>query len=230
MLKTLLESKSRRDRRLAGGLVSVTTHTALIAAALYATAEGRVPTPQTRDMVRPVYFPPAWHLAPTASPSTSQPKALNPGRLVFVDAHVNIQVPPINLSGLASKPDDFAPGHLTAGGSNGTAGSGEGSPAGGVLGPDQVEKQAALVPGSARPRYPETLRASGVEGRVTAAFVVDQEGRAEEGTIRFVESGNPLFEDAVRAALRRMRFIPAEVGGRKVRQLVQMPFVFTLER
>jgi protein TonB len=39
-----------------------------------------------------------------------------------------------------------------------------------------------------------------------------------------------LFEDAVRVALRRMRFIPAEVGGRRVRQLVQMPFVFTLAR
>jgi protein TonB len=34
----------------------------------------------------------------------------------------------------------------------------------------------------------------------------------------------------VRVALRRMRFIPAEVGGAKVRQLVQMPFVFTLSR
>jgi protein TonB len=34
----------------------------------------------------------------------------------------------------------------------------------------------------------------------------------------------------VRVALRRMRFIPAEVGGVKVRQLVQMPFVFTLSR
>jgi len=27
-----------------------------------------------------------------------------------------------------------------------------------------------------------------------------------------------------------MRFVPAEIGGRKVRQLVQMPFVFTLNR
>jgi protein TonB len=229
MLETLLESKSKRDRSAGGALVSVTAHTALIAAALYATAEGRVPTPQTREIVRPVYFPPAWHLVPTPSPSTSQSKAFNPRRLVFVEAHVSIQVPSINISDLASKPGDFTPGYITEGGSNGVAGTGESS-AEGVLGADQVEKQAALVPGSSPPRYPETLRASGVEGRVTAAFVVDQEGRAEERSVRFVESGNPLFEDAVRAALHRMRFIPAEVGGRKVRQLVQMPFVFTLVR
>jgi protein TonB len=34
----------------------------------------------------------------------------------------------------------------------------------------------------------------------------------------------------VRRALARMRFVPAEAGGRKVSQLVEMPFVFTLSR
>ena len=95
---------------------------------------------------------------------------------------------------------------------------------------EQVEKQVALVRGSAPPRYPEVLRSSGVEGQVIALFVVDEHGRSEEESIRFVRSDNRLFEDAVRIALRRMRFVPAEVGGRRVRQLVQMPFVFTLAR
>jgi outer membrane biosynthesis protein TonB len=45
-----------------------------------------------------------------------------------------------------------------------------------------------------------------------------------------VQSDNDLFADAVRAALGRLRFTPAEVGGKKVSQLVQMPFVFTLNR
>jgi protein TonB len=70
----------------------------------------------------------------------------------------------------------------------------------------------------------------GVEGRVSAEFVVNEQGRAEEESIRFVRSDNRLFNDAVRAALLRMRFIPAEVGGRKVRQLVEMPFVFAIAR
>jgi protein TonB len=65
---------------------------------------------------------------------------------------------------------------------------------------------------------------------VVAVFVVDESGRAEQSGVRFVRSDNRLFEEAVRAALREMRFAPAEVGGRKVRQLVQMPFVFTLRK
>jgi protein TonB len=39
-----------------------------------------------------------------------------------------------------------------------------------------------------------------------------------------------MFEQAVRSALPNMRFLPAEIGGRKVKQLVQQPFVFALQR
>ena len=93
---------------------------------------------------------------------------------------------------------------------------------------DQVERQAAFIAGSGSPRYPETLRSSGVEGQVVAVFVVNGSGRAETDSVRFLRSDNPLFEDAVRVALPRLRFVAAEIGGRKVRQLVQMPFVFTI--
>jgi len=86
------------------------------------------------------------------------------------------------------------------------------------------------MPGTPPPRYPEVLRSSGVEGQVVAVFVVNEMGRAEADSIRFSRSDNRLFEDAVKESLRRMRFVPAEIGGRKVRQLVQMPFVFTLAR
>ena len=61
-----------------------------------------------------------------------------------------------------------------------------------------------------------------------AQFVVDESGRAQADSVRFLRSDNRLFENAVMAVLPRMRFTPAEIGGRKVRQLVQMPFVFTL--
>jgi protein TonB len=88
----------------------------------------------------------------------------------------------------------------------------------------------SLISGSAAPRYPESLRIAGVEGKVVAQFVVDFEGRVEDGTVRIVRSDNSLFDEAVRAALTRMRFTPAEIAGRKVRQLVQMPFVFALSR
>jgi protein TonB len=65
---------------------------------------------------------------------------------------------------------------------------------------------------------------------VIVEFVVDERGEPVQGSIRVVQSDNDLFADAVRVALGRLRFTPAEVGGKKVRQLVQMPFVFTLNR
>ena len=39
-----------------------------------------------------------------------------------------------------------------------------------------------------------------------------------------------LLKNSVRSALNSMRFYPAEIGGRKVKQLVQQPFNFTLTR
>jgi protein TonB len=69
-----------------------------------------------------------------------------------------------------------------------------------------------------------------VEGRVVAAFVVSDAGLVEEASIKILSSDNPLFSDAVMSALGRMRFVPGEIGGKKVRQLVQMPFLFKLSR
>jgi protein TonB len=141
-----------------------------------------------------------------------------------------MNVPPIDITGIVSKPGDFdRTSGIVGTGQNKDAENSSGA-TGTPLRADQVEKQVAVVPGAAPPRYPEVLRSAGIEGQLTAIFVVDELGRAEEGSVRFARSDNHLFEEAVRAALRKMRFIPAEIGGRKVRQLVQMPFVFTLTR
>ncbi|HMI45911.1 MAG TPA: energy transducer TonB, partial [Gemmatimonadaceae bacterium] len=77
---------------------------------------------------------------------------------------------------------------------------------------------------------PEALRSAGIEGKVMVEFVVDERGQPVQGSIRVIQSDNDLFADAVRDALGRLRFTPAEVAGKKVSQLVQMPFVFTLNR
>ena len=228
MLETLLESKSRRERSAGGAILSVTAHTALIAAALYATAQARVQPAQFPETVRPVYFAPDPLPVQSASPATSGQRHVDGHRLIFVAPDVDIKVPSIDISEVVSKPSDFSHGAI-ASASNGEQESG-GGPGGAPFRADQVEKQVGVMPGNTPPRYPEVLRSSGVEGQVIAEFVVDEQGRAEEGSLRFTRSDNRLFEDAVRVALRRMRFSPAEVGGVKVRQLVQMPFVFTLSR
>ncbi len=94
----------------------------------------------------------------------------------------------------------------------------------------QVEKPATPRRSVRFPRYPESLRAKGIEGRVLLQFVVDTNGRVEYRTVRELSSDHPDFTMAVREALLGLRFLPAEVEGRKVRQLVQQPFEFSLSR
>ena len=91
-----------------------------------------------------------------------------------------------------------------------------------------VDKPAVQIAGAGAPAYPELLRMAGVEGEVLATFVVDTTGRAEPGTLRIVRASRPEFADAVRKSLKHLRLLPAEAVGRKVRQLVELPFVFSI--
>jgi TonB family protein len=94
----------------------------------------------------------------------------------------------------------------------------------------QVEKTVLGVPGNPQPQYPSMLQSAGVEGRVLAQFVVDVDGTADMSTFKVLESSHELFTESVRQVLPRMRFFPAEAGGKKVRQVMQLPFVFGLNK
>ncbi|MDQ4080450.1 MAG: energy transducer TonB [Gemmatimonadota bacterium] len=78
------------------------------------------------------------------------------------------------------------------------------------------------------PRYPASLRSAGIHGSVFARFVVDTIGRVRMETVKVDASDHPLFSEAVINALRRSRYTPAELRGRKVPQLVMQPFVFVM--
>ena len=227
MLATLLESKAKKERSQAGVAFSVGAHSILIGAALYATAQARPETSKSTEMLRPLYFPPAIQAAHSQTPAT------NGGRAPvfrFVPPSIDITVPSVEIPAILSRAGDFH-----AGGINGPAvvGPPDGNSERGDDTPflaGQVERQVSLAPGTKPPRYPESLRVRGVEGRVVASFVVSAQGLVEDATIKILSSDNSLFDEAVRSALGRMRFVPAEIGGKKVRQLVQMPFLFTLSR
>jgi protein TonB len=104
------------------------------------------------------------------------------------------------------------------------------SDAGAVLPESLVEKAVVAIPGTATPRYPSMLQSAGVEGDVRGQFVVDTLGRVEQGSFKAVQSTHDLFTSAVRDALARARFKPAEAGGRRVRQLVEQTFTFRITR
>ena len=95
-----------------------------------------------------------------------------------------------------------------------------------------MEKQVAPAPGNAPPRYPDMLRSANVEGEVLMQFVVDTTGRVllNDPQTRVLKSSHELFTNSVRQHLSVARYYPAEIGGRKVRQLVQQPFNFALTK
>lgn len=228
MFETLLESKARSERSTVGVLASIGAHAAITAAAVLATAQAGLHTPITPDVVHRFYFPPAPTLPPTQTLSEPRkglrgqlPTPIEIRRIDLKLPSIDVTTPPMTPLDIPSSPDGALTGENRA--------NSESSP-GAPFHADQVDKPAAFISGSATPRYPDVLRSSGVEGKVVAVFVVDAAGRAETDSVRLLRSDNVLFEDAVRAVLPRMRFLPAEIGGRRVRQLVQMPFVFTIDR
>jgi TonB family protein len=93
-----------------------------------------------------------------------------------------------------------------------------------------VDREVLPLATNPAPRYPASLRSAGIQGSVFARFVVDTMGRVRVETITFDASDHPLFSMAVIDALRRSRYTPAELRGRKVPQLVVQPFVFVLQR
>ena len=94
--------------------------------------------------------------------------------------------------------------------------------------PDEVDNPAAYDPRSAAPAYPDSLQRLGIEGSVTARFVVDTNGRAADSTFVIVGATHPRFAQAVVEAMPRMLFRPAELTGVKIRQLVEQTFSFRI--
>ena len=92
----------------------------------------------------------------------------------------------------------------------------------------ETDQPVVRDPSSAAPAYPPLLQQQHVEGGVTVSFVVDTTGLADSTSMNVRTVTHPLFEAAVRAALPGMRFQPAEISGRRVRQLVIQEFRFVL--
>jgi protein TonB len=237
VFNNLIESKPVKQRSFGAGTVSTLLHVAIIAASIFATANAGME--EEEEVVQKVDFvevkqdepPPPEPDAPPPPPEQVM-QAPPPKGFQVLSAPISIPdvIPEIDLSKAITNEDDFSGRGVAGGVSTGVVGGT------GPVNPDQtyfdfqVEKPAASAPGSPGPRYPDILRSGGVEGEVLAQFEVDTLGRVLVASFRVLRSTHALFEQAVRSSLPNMRFLPAEVGGRKVRQLVQQPFVFNLQR
>ncbi len=100
-----------------------------------------------------------------------------------------------------------------------------------VFNADQVDRRAILdTTRLLQLSFPPPLFAAGIQGLVIAEFVVDTVGRVESGTVGIVSSTAPLFTEAVRVALESASYLPAIKNGHAVRQFVQQPFEFSVNR
>jgi protein TonB len=94
----------------------------------------------------------------------------------------------------------------------------------------EVEEQAARDPASAAPAYPRELMARGVEGYAAMRFVVDSAGAVDLASVRVLDFTHPEFVSAVKSAMPGMRFTPARLGDKPVRQLAEQLFRFQIEK
>jgi protein TonB len=232
MLDTLLETRAITERTITGSAVSLVAHGAIIAAAVFATRQVVTSPTATPAETLNYVLPPVQHPLPaTEVPRPLENRPPRGFQIPLAPVEVPDVLPPIDFSKPVTDPRDYT-------GRNGVAGgTADGDSTirtplrdlNATLYDFQVEKPASLIPGIGTPVYPELLKSAGIEGKVRVAFVVDTTGRAEMATLTVMQSDNPLFTEAVRAALPRMRFLAAEVGGKKVKQFAQMPFVFSVK-
>ena len=228
----LIESKRVSQGSVRGTMVSIALHATVITLAVYATANaGEVIVKIPADAVR-VFYPQLPREAPH-SPSQPTRRTLprDPERVpglprspLTLSSTVASEFPPVETS--TTIIDDR--GLFGNSSVNERASFGPGS-SGSV--PDsyfasQVEKPALPRGGNPRPQYPSLLEGSRTAGIVLAQFVVDTLGRADMSTFTVLESSNDLFSASLRNALSHWRFFPAESGGHRVRQIVQLPLKF----
>jgi protein TonB len=237
MFTQLLESKPRKQKTTGGTIFSFVFHSALIGGAVVATANAGIADEKSK--AEKIQFV---EMKKQEPPKPKEPEPPPPPKVVMkapppkgfqvlrAPVEIPIKIPEIDLSKKVTDEADFSGKGVKGGIAKGVEG---GTPQ--RVGDQpyfefQVEKPVMQIPGTATPRYPDALRSSGVEGEVQAQFIVNEEGRAETGSFKVLKTTNELFSAAVRSALPQMRFYAAEVGGHKVRQLVQQSFQFKLDR
>jgi len=93
----------------------------------------------------------------------------------------------------------------------------------------EVDSTVQRYPDSASPAYPASMLAKKIEGAVNTQYIVDTTGYADTTSLVILSTSEPEFARAVRDALPHMRFHPAIMANRKVRQLVSQIFLFKIQ-
>ena len=236
MLNNLLESKPKKQRSPGATAFSIIFHSVLIAAAVYATANAAIQNEKPKQeevkfVETPKEPPPPEPEKPPPPPDVvAAPPPPKGFQVLTAPVKIPDVIPDIDLSKKVTDENDFTGKGVAGGTSKGVVGGTAPVVSDQPYFEFQVEKPVVPAGAQPQPTYPEMLRSGNVEGEVLAQFVVDTTGRADMKTFKVLKESNPQFTTAVKNVLPRYRFIPAETGGRKVKQLVQLPFTFALQK
>ena len=227
---TLLESRRRLASRgaVGGGAVSFAVHSALIAAAVYATMFATRAAIQGRLVV---------DLPPYQQPETAPPKPAllttlgppPPGfNTLVIPTDILAEIPP--PSHAPFDPASFAGVGVRSAspwGSSGDTLERAAPRAEPIYEEAMLEELPFRLSGEA-PRYPALLMSARIEGETVLELVVDTAGLIEARSLRIVRSTNRLFDQSALVSAATWRFRPAKIGGMVVRARVHFPVRFTM--
>lgn len=222
MLRLLLESNTRGFQNRQGAFVSLVTHSILIAASVFATRGG--PAAAIENAEEKVTFLVPMNRVSSPPPREESVHFVREGEKAgtggveekIVDRAATREAPVLGLGPEEGKPEEVAP----------------------AVDPNvvydtvatavDVDSMVTRFPESAAPAYPAKLLELKIEGGAYVQFVVDTLGMADTLSFRVISSTHPEFAQSVRDALPGMRFHPAILRSKKVRQLVEQPFMFKI--
>ena len=225
MFRVLIESGAHHVGVSQGSLVSIVTHAAMFALALLGGGVASPPADQEENPTKEAVYlipldrmkapPPQEHSLTYTTPGV---KAGNEG----TETKVVQKEAPVEAPAAGEGPQEGAPAEEAEA----------------VLPSDaifdsvatvlEVDSAVARHPESAAPSYPPELLAKLIEGGAFVQFIVDTTGHVDTTSFKVVSATHPEFAEAVRRTLPAMRFSPAIMHSRKVRQLVEQPFMFKI--
>ena len=238
MFNNLVESQAKKQKRWGGSVFSIAFHAVVVAGLVIVTANAGIKNEKSKEekvdfveVKKDEPKPPEPEKPPPPPDAVAAPPPPKGFQVLSAPIEIPNIIPDIDLSKKVTDEADFSGKGVAGGVAKGVEGGKGPVPQGDQPYFDfQVEKPVVMAPGATGPAYPDMLRSAGIEGTVLAQFVVDTTGRADMSTFKVLKTDNDLFSTSVKNALTRMKFLPAEVGGRRVKQLVQQPFQFSLNR
>ena len=222
MLRLLLESNRKGFQYVHGALPSILAHTVLIAASVVGTRDAASAIQERNEQTVTFFVP--MNRTTDAPPREESVHFIKEGEKAgsggleekVVDKKSTNEVPVVGTGPDEGTPEETSQEVIP----NAIYDT--------VATAIDVDSMVTRFSDSAAPSYPAKLLELKIEGGAYVQFVVDTTGLADPASFRVISATHPEFAQSVRDALPGMRFSPAILRSKKVRQLVEQPFMFKI--